>query len=140
MWHGHPRVRGIGKYRIPGRSKVNDIKVSTDGHKLVVASPYCTALFDGARELAGQFGNVNGHGQAWVFFARDEKRVRDLLVRVYGTDGGPAHKTAIGRFVGDRGVSVVVGQEVDRGALQAERDQLLARIAEIDALLAQVSS
>lgn len=178
------------------------------GGKLRVESHYHPDFVPKAKALGGRYT-----GDAWVFDARDETRVRSLLVDVYGTDGSECEMVTVrmpiqnrysrneewccGRMVARRryrdravelgdGVVVVSGgfpyrggsvkspdldakpdtiveirdvplaialreqeagrvtilgePEVDRDALEAERAVLLARLAEIDALLGHAAA
>lgn len=52
--------------------------------RVAVKSPYYPSFTDEARKLNGKW-NVN----QWEFDPRDEQRVRDVLVKCYGTDGTP---------------------------------------------------
>lgn len=56
--------------------KVND--------KLIVRFPYNSNFPPGARNLGGKW---NSHEMAWIFDSRNESNVRDLCIRIYGTDG-----------------------------------------------------
>lgn len=58
---------------------------AVDGReRIYVQAPYHPAFPPRARELGGVW--VASQRQ-WAFDVRDEERVRELLVRVYGTDG-----------------------------------------------------
>lgn len=58
------------------------MKITTLEKTISVESPYNSEFVDGARNLAGKFS-----AGAWHFDIRDEKDVRDLCMRAYGTDG-----------------------------------------------------
>jgi len=58
------------------------VKVTVDGGKVMVTSPYNTEFVCGAKRLGGKWA-----APTWIFDAREERAVRDLCVRVYGTDG-----------------------------------------------------
>ena len=58
------------------------MKIITEGKKTSVSSPYHPDFVAGARKLNGKW-NAN----RWEFDSRDEQRVRDLMLAVYGTDG-----------------------------------------------------
>lgn len=49
---------------------------------VTVTSPYDRRFVSGAKDLGGRWT-----GDAWVFDERDEDRVRDLCLDVYGVDG-----------------------------------------------------
>ena len=55
---------------------------TTTNNKLAVSGPFHPDFVEGARGLNGKWNA----GQ-WEFDARDEARVRKLMVKVYGTDG-----------------------------------------------------
>jgi excisionase family DNA binding protein len=61
-----------------------DVKVTTEGSKTTLASPYHPDLPADARKLGGRFDRATKH---WEFDSRDEQRVRDLARQYYGTDG-----------------------------------------------------
>jgi hypothetical protein len=60
------------------------IGIRTDGQKVYATSPFHPDMRAGAKRLNGRWLDP-----AWVFDARDEERVRDLLRSIYGTDGTP---------------------------------------------------
>ena len=190
--------------------KVEKVQM-TDGEKIKLVSPYHPDLPGQAKAMGGKF---NGEKKCWYFDARDEARVRQLAIELFGTDGennaetvtlritfpqgyrehtdgvyvaGRCVARAWGRKTGaklgegvvllkgniDSGGSMrnwytyihpgsvfeirdvpkaaaekavqasseamqveIVDSQVDIEALKAERERLLARIAEIDAILA----
>jgi hypothetical protein len=59
------------------------IERSTEGF-IRVQSPYNPEFLSKAHKLNGRWSSPY-----WVFDERDEQRVRDVLVDVYGTDGAP---------------------------------------------------
>lgn len=61
------------------------VRVTVDGDKARLTSPYHPSLPARARALGGKWD-----GKQWVFDARDEQRVRELALAVYGTDGSEA--------------------------------------------------
>lgn len=60
------------------------IKISTVGQKIKVETPYHPDFHPAARLLGGRWV-----APAWLFDARDEQRVRDLCIDIWGTDGQP---------------------------------------------------
>lgn len=58
------------------------MKITTHEKTILVESPYNSEFVEGARNLAGKYN----HGY-WHFDIRDEKDVRELCLRAYGTDG-----------------------------------------------------
>lgn len=182
---------------------MTDIEIKTIEGKTTLKSPYNPELPPKARKIGGKFA----YG-LWHFDARDEQRVRDIAIEVYGTTGTPSETKTVrinmddydgdeqelwlfGRCVarrpgrdysvklgdgvivteggfGGRGGSVknprldpregtvleirdvpaqhpelteyadrieVIDEAIDIDALTDERERLLARIAEIDAML-----
>lgn len=61
--------------------------------KILVLSPYHPDFPAKAKRLGGRFTTAPEKG--WIFDARDEQRVRELLVKVYGTDGTPVPKSQL---------------------------------------------
>jgi len=64
---------------------MTNITINNDGKQVILTSPYHPDLPALARSAGGDWRKPN-----WVFDARDEQRVRDLCVKVYGTDGSVA--------------------------------------------------
>lgn len=58
------------------------MKVTVKDDKVIVESDYSSEFVKGARKLNGKW-----IGSAWSFDARNEDRVRKLLLEVYGEDG-----------------------------------------------------
>lgn len=58
-----------------------NIKKTEDG-KLLAYSPYNPNLPPKAKQLGGRW-----NGECWTFDSRDEERVKELYVNIYGTDG-----------------------------------------------------
>lgn len=54
--------------------------------KIVVRSPYHPDFAPRAKKLGGKW---DASQKQWMFDARDEAKVRELLVKIYGTDGSP---------------------------------------------------
>ncbi|MBV6425507.1 MAG: hypothetical protein NAOJABEB_03328 [Steroidobacteraceae bacterium] len=177
--------------------------VTIAGSVLTVASPYHPQFPARAKALGGRF---NGNDKTWQFDARDESRVREMVIDIFGTDGstgvgdlvtvrvrvndyglgdtlfvagrqvarrpgrdmpvrlgdgvvivsgGFAHSGGsqakprlaahdntvleirdLPRAIAEREGLEIVEITIDRAALMAEREKLIARLAEIDALLA----
>ena len=66
------------------------VSISEDGDKIAVKSPYNDEFIRQAKQLGGFWRNG-----AWNFLKPAEKPVRDLLIKIYGTDGSPAKMVSI---------------------------------------------
>lgn len=64
----------------------NQITITVSGTTLQVASPYNPDFPKAARALGGKW---HADSKTWQFDTRDETRVRDLCMDIYGTDGRP---------------------------------------------------
>ena len=106
------------------------LTTAADG-SLEVHSPYHPDFPAAARALGGRWRPSR---RTWVFDGRDEAVVGDLLARLFGWSPAPSGKAVTVRVTLDRYNAGGAGP--DRAALLAERDALLARLAELDALLA----
>lgn len=62
---------------------------------IAVFCPYNSAMVEGARALAGKWGNVRDNGPAWVFPAEVTNDVKALLRRVYGEDGSEVERVRL---------------------------------------------
>lgn len=58
--------------------------------QIAVYSPYHPTFIQKARKLNGKWKSPH-----WIFDARDEQRVRDVCIAVYGTDGAPVETTTV---------------------------------------------
>lgn len=67
-------------------STQNLISISVSDSGITVASPYNPDFPARARALGGIW---DADSKTWKFDARDESRVRELCLRIYGTDGSP---------------------------------------------------
>lgn len=65
----------------------DEISIISDGTSLIVHTPYDPKFPDRAYYLGGRFEDL---GRSWTFDARDERRVRELVREIYGTDGSDA--------------------------------------------------
>ena len=74
---------------------MDQVKVTVSGSKVSVVSPYSPEFPPRAKELGGKW-----RAPAWEFDARDEERVRALLMEVYGTDGRPVETVTIRYRIG----------------------------------------
>lgn len=64
---------------------ISDVTIKkVSGDELVVACPYSDDFRVRARQIGGNYKRPR---RLWVFDPRDEERVRDLTLDVYGTDG-----------------------------------------------------
>lgn len=63
------------------------IRIGTQTGRVFVKSPYHAGFVTEARKLNGKWVNTEEFGGEWAFDGRDEQRVRDLCIRLYGTDG-----------------------------------------------------
>lgn len=68
------------------------VTVTVTENKVVVQSPYDKAFVDRAHDLNGDFKRAN---RTWMFDRRDEQRVREALVDIYGTDGTNDTETTV---------------------------------------------
>lgn len=64
--------------------QIEKVKMTDGSEKLKLSSPYHPDLPARAKALGGKF---SGEKKAWYFDVRDEARVRQLAVEIYGTDG-----------------------------------------------------
>ena len=69
---------------------MSTVKIQTSDGKVSVSSPYNGDFVNRARELGGKWQN-----EKWNFDARDEERVRQMCLDVYGTDGSPMPSATI---------------------------------------------
>ena len=60
------------------------ITIRQTGDSITLQSPYADALPPAARRIGGRWDPA---ARVWRFDARDEQRVRDLAIDIYGTDG-----------------------------------------------------
>lgn len=70
----------------------------TSNGRAYAVSPYHPDFVKGAKRLNGRFGDLSlkeGTVKAWFFDSRDEVRVRELCVQVYGTDGTPTETATL---------------------------------------------
>ena len=63
-----------------------NIEVTTLGNETLVTSPYHAGFVTGAKNLGGKYLPST---KSWVFDARREAQIRELLVSIYGHDGSP---------------------------------------------------
>jgi len=66
------------------RGKEVGVRIVLEDKKLLVETPYHPKFPLAAKQLGGTW---NGAQRAWFFDARDEERVRELCLRIYGEDG-----------------------------------------------------
>lgn len=60
------------------------VEVKKTSTQITVKSPYNNEFVEKARLLGGRWNDQN---KTWVFDIRDEERVKNLLMEVYGDDG-----------------------------------------------------
>jgi hypothetical protein len=65
---------------------MNNVNVEKSGGKLIVRAPYHPDFSGQAKKIGGKWSSP-GAEKSWVFDARDEARVRALLVATFGADG-----------------------------------------------------
>lgn len=95
------------------------IKIATDGNTTTLRSPYHPNLPTQAKALGGKFDSFT---KAWNFDARDEERVREMAIGIYGTDGTDTETVTVRIEVGegndlvsrDREALYLGGQEIAR--------------------------
>lgn len=71
---------------------MGDILIITSDTQMSCAVPFNPRFNKRAVMLDGRWSPVK---HAWVFDVRDERRVRDLLISVYGTDGTPTQTVTV---------------------------------------------
>lgn len=71
---------------------MGDILIITTDTQLLCSAPFNARFNERAVKLSGRWNPVK---RAWVFDTRDEQRVRDLLIEIYGTDGTPTETVTI---------------------------------------------
>lgn len=93
---------------------MNNITIETIGNQLRVRAPYNSEFVEEARQVGGQWQD-----NAWVFDTLIEKRVREMCMENYGTDGHTT-STCVARVVLDgsedtkRGPIAICGRPVAR--------------------------
>lgn len=60
------------------------IKIEKCNKKITVKTPYSRIFIREARKLNGKWDNTE---KVWVFDTRDEKKVREICLNIYGNDG-----------------------------------------------------
>lgn len=86
------------------------IEIEKTEDAIAVTSPYDGEFIARAKEIGGRW-----NGDAWVFDVRDEERVRDLCMSVYGEDGratGSEDLVSIRFDAGRAGNYVIEGAEM----------------------------
>jgi hypothetical protein len=63
---------------------MNEIKITVQGDKITTQTPYNPDFPARAKKLGGKW---QASTKSWMFDARDEGRVRELVSDIYGTDG-----------------------------------------------------
>lgn len=71
-----------------------DLSITTKGSKTTLRAPYHPGLGTPARNIGG----TQTGGGTWVFDARDEDRVRDMVRDIFGTDGTDNTETVNVRY------------------------------------------
>ena len=71
---------------------MHNIKISKQGERLYLASPYHPDVPREAKNLGGRW---DAGAKSWHFDPRDEDRVRDLCRNIYGTDGTDPRKVTV---------------------------------------------
>lgn len=69
---------------------MSKITITATGNMVAVNAPYNSEFISAAKRLGGRW-----NAPEWVFDARDEARVRALLIECYGTDGEVADLVTI---------------------------------------------
>jgi hypothetical protein len=69
---------------------MSEVTISTDGARLALRSPFHPDFPPQAWALGGNYD-----GDRWLFDSRDEQRVYDLAMAVYGTDGRPVERVTV---------------------------------------------
>lgn len=63
--------------------KPNAVTITTHGDKIHVATPYNPTFNQQAKRLGGRWSS---DGKVWVFHTQTESRVRETVIRLFGTD------------------------------------------------------
>ena len=63
---------------------MSSVRISHDGDRVTLCAPYNPAMAPAAKRIGGRWRPTS---KAWSFDARDEQRVRELAIELYGTDG-----------------------------------------------------
>jgi len=71
---------------------MGNVKITTNGNKITLSSPYHPNLPKRAKDLGGKW---NGDARTWQFDVRDGERVRQMCREIYGTDGTPTQTATI---------------------------------------------
>lgn len=66
---------------------MSTVTIKSENGNLAVKSPYNNDFVSAARQLGGKWNKPVAN--AWNFNEKDEVRVRELCMNVYGTDGSP---------------------------------------------------
>lgn len=95
---------------------MTSVQIAKQDNKLIAKSPYHPNLPPAAKKLGGKWD-----GTAWVFDARDEDRVRETYINIYGTDGETGagslvtvRVTFVGTFSAHQGAVYMCGRLVAR--------------------------
>ena len=94
-----------------------NISVLKRGSEIKVTSPFNLNFVDAARNLGGTWSKPH-----WVFDFRDEARVRDKLIDIFGTDGSPDLNADVVtlRVTAHDGISQLHGAVVIAGRVVAQ--------------------
>jgi hypothetical protein len=68
------------------------IHITVHAGQLALSAPYDPAMPAKARKIGGRFSSGT---KLWTFDARDEQRVRELCIEIYGTDGSTADQPGL---------------------------------------------
>lgn len=77
---------------------MSSIKINTNENTTTLSSPYHPELPKRAKALGGKF---DGTSKTWKFDARDEDRVREMAVEIYGTDGTDTETVTVRVEIGE---------------------------------------
>src|SRR5690606_25910046 len=74
------------------------MKVTVENNQVIVSAPYHPDFPPRARKLGGKW---DAYKKVWKFDYRDEDRVRNVLMDVYGTDGRKVESVDFKLFLPD---------------------------------------
>jgi len=75
------------------------INVTVKGNRVYVKTPFNGEVVSAAKRIGGKWDQEH---KAWHFDRKDEARVREMLVGIYGTDGTPGPTATVRWTVSDK--------------------------------------
>ena len=109
------------------------VTVRADAGKLYVSSPYHAEYISVIRCLGGRWDPA---GRTWAVPARQAQALRELLIRVYGADGGIPAPVAKPGNAGAAAAPAAPPQAPPQGPRPSPRR--VPTVAEIDRIMAEI--